>query len=160
MVTPSKNTDDGKLAFTCVDGDDRICDMGTRTNRKLDEVVDEDENAYVKDKTVACTLDVPVRILANATLRLNKAETRKCDLYFDDIAGYCGKIELSAAESKCNKLFVRDTPEETEWTTLRRGTWGATGSGADNIDDDRFSGTGVLIVRKDDFDVGFMLHVR
>ena len=114
MVTPSKNTDDGKLAFTCVDGDDRICDMGTRTNRKLDEVVDEDENAYVKDKTVACTLDVPVRILANAKVKLNNVSMRDSDVYFDDIAGYGGKIELNADESKCQKLYVRDTPEETE----------------------------------------------
>lgn len=287
MVTPSKNTDDGKLAFTCVDGDDRICDMGTRTNRKLDEVVDEDENAYVKDKTtalsddrtvnslwiwnqnqekkfgadrtltvksggvifradassfgtkdggdangavilgdaekpgyifaeatnasnpnsiyakvtakgglvfgytgyallagdqtgvddelvvnagtldlgsqdksVACTLDVPVRILANATVKLNNVAMRDSAVYFDDIAGYGGKIELNADESKCQKLYVRDTPEETEWTSLRRGTYGATGSGADNIDDERFSGPGVLTVRKDDLEYGLRIIVR
>lgn len=286
MVTPSKNTDSGKLAFTCADDDDRICDMGTRTNRKLDEVVAADENAYVKDqsaaltadrtvnslwlynankekklgvektltiasgglilradnsaigtidggdangalvlgdathpgyvfadattaskpgaiyssvtapgglvfgytgyallagdqtgvddelvvnagtldlgsqdKSVACTLDVPVRILANATVKMNNAEMAGSAVYFDDIAGYSGKIQLNA-DTTCKKLYVRDTPEETEWASMRRGTYGATGSGAQFVDDDRFAGSGVLIVRKDDITCGLRIILR
>ena len=285
MVTPSKNTDSEKLAFTCVDGNDRICDMATRTNRALDEIVDEYENAYVKDKsvaltsdrtmntlwlynankekklgegktltitsgglilradnsaigtadggsangalvlgdathpgyvfadattsskpgsiytpvtapgglvfgytgyallagdqtgvddelvvnagtldlgsqdkTVACTLDVPVRILANATVKLNNAEISNSAIYFDDIAGYSGKVQLNA-DTACKKLYVRDTPEESEWTELRRGTYGATGSGAANIDDNHFTGTGVLTV-KGNGPVGIKLILR
>ena len=285
MVTPSKNTDSEKLAFTCVDGNDRICDMATRTNRALDEIVDEYENAYVKDKsvaltsdrtmntlwlynankekklgaektltiasgglilradnsaigtkdggeangalvlgdaaspgyvfadatdaskpgaiyakvtakgglvfgytgyallagdqtgvddelvvnagtldlgsqdkTVACTLDVPVRILANATVKMNNAEISNSAIYFDDIAGYSGKVQLNA-DTTCKKLYVRDTPEESEWTELRRGTYGATGSGAANIDDDHFTGTGVLMV-KGNGPVGIKLILR
>ena len=286
MVMPSKNTDNSKLAFACADGDGRICDMGTRTNRKLDEVVDEDENAYVnnmttaltadrtvnslwiwnqnqekkfgadrtltvksggvifradassfgtkdggdangavvlgdatkpgyifaestnasnpnsiyakvtakgglvfgytgyallagdqtgvddelvvnagtldlgsQDKTVACTLDVPVRILANATVKMNNAEISNSAIYFDDIAGYSGKVQLNA-DTTCKKLYVRDTPEETEWTSMRRGTYGATGSSAQFVDDDRFAGSGVLIVRKDDITHGLKLILR
>ena len=281
MVTPSKNTDNGKLAFTCADGDDRICDMGTRTNRKLDEVVDEDENAFVnnkttaltadrtvnslwiwnqnqekkfgadrtltvksggvifraddssfgtktggdangavvlgdatkpgyifaestnaskpnsiyakvtapgglvfgytgyavlagdqtgvddelvvnagtldlgsQDKTVACTLDVPVRILANATVKLNNVEMKDSAVYFDDIAGYSGKIQLNAAETTCLKLYRRDTPEETEWTSLPRGTYSAA------THPDLFTGTGTLVVRKDDLARGMYLIVK
>ena len=286
MVTPSKNTDNGKLAFTCVDGDDRICDMGTRTNRELDKVTDEDENAYVnnmttaltadrtvnslwiwnqnkekkfgagriltvksggvifraddssfgtkdggeangavvlgdatkpgyvfaestnaskpnsiyakvtapgglvfaytghallagdqtgiddelvvnagtlnlgsQDGTVACTLDVPVRILANASVRMNSITMTKQNIYFDDIAGYGGKIVLNAAESKCHKLLVRDTPEETEWTSVPRGTYSAAELNV-LLPGDRFSGDGVLVVRRDDKMVGFKLSIR
>ena len=33
--------------------------------------------------------------------------------------------------------------------TIPRGTWGATGSGAEHIDDAHFAGTGVLKVARD-----------
>jgi hypothetical protein len=36
------------------------------------------------------------------------------------------------------------------------GTWGSSASGAENVDDERFSGTGVLVVRP----AGFMMIVR
>ena len=98
-----------------------------------------------QDKTVACTLDVPVRILANATVKMNNVSMAESDVYFDDIAGYSGKMVLNA-DTQCLGLFVRDTPDEAEWTALPAGTYGATGSGAANIDDDHFSGTGVLTV--------------
>ena len=112
-----------------------------------------------QDKSVACTLDVPVRILANATVKMNNAEISASDIYFDDIAGYSGRIQLNA-DTTCKTLYVRDTPEETEWTALPRGTYGATGSGAANIDDDHFAGTGVLTVRRDDRLRGLMLRVK
>lgn len=277
MVTPSKNTDGGKLAFTCVDATDRICDMATRTSHALDAVVGTDENAYVKDASaaltedrtvnslwiynsgkekklgvgktltvtsggvilradgssigtvdggeangalvlgdsthpgyvfadattaskpgsiyapvtapgglvfgytgyallagdqtgvddelvlnagtldlgsqdgaVACKLDVPIRVLANATVKLNAAEMESSNIYFDDIAGWSGKIQLNAEMTTCQKLYVRDTPDETEWTSMPVGTYGATGSGAENIDDVHFIGTGVLNVLRDD----------
>ena len=289
MVSPSKNTSDKCLAFTCFDDEDRICDMATRTSRKLDEVTDETENVYVnnqsikltanrsinslwlynssqgngsknlgneentltvtsggvilhsngsgvgtqdrpaengklvlgdathpgyvfaestssskpngiwakvtapgglvfgytgyallagdqtgvddelvvnagtldlgsQDKTVACTLDVPVRILANATVKMNNAEISNSAIYFDDIAGYSGKVQLNA-DTTCKKLYVRDTPEESEWTELPRGIYGATGSGAANIDDEHFAGTGVLMV-KGNGPVGIKLILR
>ena len=113
-----------------------------------------------QDKSVACTLDVPVRILANATVKMNNVSMRLSNIYLDDIAGYGGKIQLNAAETKCQKLYVRDTPEETEWTSLPAGTYGATGSGAEFIDDTRFSGTGVLTVRTDDISSGLMIFLR
>ena len=112
-----------------------------------------------QDKTVACTLDVPVRILANATVKMNNAEISNSAIYFDDIAGYSGKVQLNA-DTTCKKLYVRDTPEESEWTSLPRGTYGATGSGAANIDDAHFSGSGVLTVRKDDITRGLKLILR
>ena len=43
---------------------------------------------------------------------------------------------------------------------LTRGTWGATGSGADFIDDNHFSGEGVLTVLRDDSKVGLMIVVQ
>lgn len=292
MVTPSNHSNNKKLAFTCFDAEDRICDMMTRTSRALDAVVDAQENIYVnnqsikltanrtvnslwlynpsqgngaknlgsglatatltvtsggvilssnssgigtqdrptqngklvlgdashpgyvfaeattattpngiyaevtapgglvfgytgyallagdqtgiddelvvnagtldlgsQDKAMACTLDVPVRILANATVKLNNAAMSSSDVYFDDIAGYTGKIELNAAETRCRKLFVRDTPEETEWTALPAGTYGASGSGAENVDDTRFSGTGILTVSSAGDAVGAMIIV-
>lgn len=97
----------------------------------------------------SCTLDVPIRILANATVKADNLQTRRADVYFDDIAGATGRIELPVGETSCRRMYMRDTPEETEWVLQPSGTYGATGSGADFIDDAHFTGPGVLKVSLD-----------
>lgn len=53
-----------------------------------------------------------------------------------------GKISMSVSDT-VTKAFI-------DGKSLKRGTYGATGSGADNIDDVHFSGSGVLTVLKDE----------
>ena len=67
--------------------------------------------------------------------------------------GQYGRIDLASGETKCRKLVV-------DGKAVRRGTWGATGSGAEFIDDNHFTGSGVLRVRRDDNPPGFAITVR
>ena len=98
------------------------------------------------DGAIKTDIDVPVRIVGgNSKLKINAAETlaRSNHLYFDDVAGFCGKIEIPAGQTEiCGYLYVNDM-------NMPRGTYGATGSGAEIIDDNHFTGTGILDVRLD-----------
>ena len=67
--------------------------------------------------------------------------------------GQYGRIDLASGETKCRKLVV-------DGKAVRRGTWGATGSGAEFIDDNHFTGAGVLKVRRDDNPPGCAITVR
>ena len=99
------------------------------------------------DLDLGCTIDVPVRLVGGgAKLIVRKTGTLdpSQNVYFDDIGGYAGKIVLpDGGTEKCHKCYV-------DGVTLERGTWGATGSGAEHIDDARFSGTGGLKVARDE----------
>ena len=75
-------------------------------------------------------------------------------MYFDDVGGFAGKLDIPAGTTEtCMKCYV-------DGVTISRGTWGATGSGADNIDDEHFSGLGVLKVRKDELNRAMTIVVR
>ena len=98
------------------------------------------------DLDLGCTIDVPVRLVGGgAKLIVRKAGTLdpSQNVYFDDIGGYAGTIVLPAGEERCQKCYV-------DGVTLQRGTWGATGSGAEHIDDAHFAGAGVLTVARDE----------
>ena len=72
---------------------------------------------------------------------------------YDGMGAY-GKVDLAPAETRVKKCRVNGV-------TLKRGTWGATGSGAEHVDDMHFSGPGVLAVRSDDFPVsGLVIMVK
>jgi len=64
-----------------------------------------------------------------------------------------GRIVCGPARTVCQKLVV-------DGKTLARGTYGATGSGAMFVDDDHFSGAGVLVAYSDDSAYGFRLTIR
>ena len=107
---------------------------------------------------LGCKIDVPVRIVGGgATLKINKANEQTLDptqnVYFEDIGGFAGKLEIpEGSVETCTKCYV-------DGVTLPRGTYGATGSGADNIDDDHFAGGGVLKVKKDDLAKSFQIII-
>lgn len=63
-----------------------------------------------------------------------------------------GKISMSVSDT-VTKAYV-------DGISLERGTYGATGSDAQFIDDTRFSGSGVLTVLKDDIQRGLRLFLR
>ena len=108
---------------------------------------------------LGCKIDVPVRIVGGgATLKINKANDQTLDpkqnVYFDDIGGFAGKLVIpEGSVEKCNKCYVGGV-------TIPRGTWGATGSGADNIDDEHFSGSGMLVVKTDELAHPLVIKIR
>ena len=109
------------------------------------------------DLVVPCQIDVPVRIVGGgSTLKLaaNSHLASDQNVYFDDVGGFAGKLDIPAGTTEtCMKCYV-------DGVTISRGTWGATGSGAGNIDDEHFSGLGVLKVLKDELNRAMMIVVR
>ncbi len=104
----------------------------------------------------ACTLakNLPIRIFANATLKLPNADSTGGKLIqFDGAAGWFGKVEIAdGVEARCKKAFLRDYPESPDWETLPRGVYGSSESAAvgDFVRDDLFAGGGTLEVVTDD----------
>ena len=89
---------------------------------------------------------LPVRVCAGATLKLAAASAvEKNPLKIDGSGGAFGKVEVSANQ-RCASVAVRDVSESAEWTTLPKGTYGATGSGAEFVRDDLFAGPCILTV--------------
>ena len=116
----------------------------------------------------ACQLarDLPIRIFANATLKLpNASSTTGNILKFDGAAGWFGKLEVpSGVAAKCRKAYWRDYPETQEWQNLKRGVY--TGNEATALatgaiyDPDHFAGTGTLTVLKDDSTQPLLIWLR
>ena len=116
----------------------------------------------------ACQLarDLPIRIFANATLKLpNASSTTGNILKFDGAAGWFGKLEVpSGVAAKCRKAYWRDYPESPEWQNIKRGIF--TGDEATALatgaiyDPDHFAGAGTLEVLKDDITNPLILRIR
>jgi hypothetical protein len=81
-----------------------------------------------------------------STVKVNAPGSLKgVNVRFDDVDRSSGKLELPAGQTEtCRMLFIGDGEE-----SMPRGTYGATDTGADNIDDAHFTGTGVLQVTRD-----------
>ncbi len=135
---------------------------GNQTNI-LDEVVVNAGTLQLGTAESSCRLarDIPIRIFANATLRIpNDGSTMKNILRFDGSAGWFGKVELpDGVAASCKKAFFRDYPETPEWQTLERGFYGSSDSGVEAlatvthpafVRDDLFAGTGTLKIVSDD----------
>ena len=89
---------------------------------------------------------LPVRVCAGATLILpSRDAVANSPLKIDGSGGAFGKVELPVNQT-CTSLAIRDVFESDDWTELPEGTYGATGSGAENVRDDLFAGPGVLTV--------------
>ena len=106
--------------------------------------------------------ELPIRIFANATLKLPNASSATGNiLKFDGAAGWFGKVEVPAGVAvKCSKAYWRDYPETQEWQALKRGIYGSSESGAPNVRDDLFSGAGTLQILRDDSTMPFIIIVR
>ena len=109
------------------------------------------------DHAIPCQIDVPVRIVGGGSKVVIPANTEgttldsEQNLYFDDVGGFAGKLDIPAGKTEtCLTLYTRDVMETAEWTSLERGTYGSSESSAEFIDDEHFSGAGVLVVRRDD----------
>ena len=116
------------------------------------------------DAENSCQLakDLPIRIYANATLKLpNASSTTGNVVKFDGAAGWFGKVEIPAGvAAKCRKAYWRDYPEVQEWQCLPSGIYGSSESGAPNVRDDLFVGAGTLQVLRDDSTMPFIIIVR
>ena len=106
--------------------------------------------------TAGCTIDVPVRVYgANAKIVVNK-EGSFCrqELYLNDHGTDGAKfVPAAGTTEKVYKLYI-------DGVNMPRGTYGATGSGAQYIDDRHFSGTGIAHVLKDDLTQPLVLIIR
>lgn len=109
------------------------------------------------DGTVPCYLGVDeVRAIGgNTVLQINMDGSLDGKIVrFEGPGGLLPKFNLKNAQTEyCNKLYI-------DGVTLRSGIWGATGSGAPNINDTLFTGTGTLCIRHDDLNVGFSMVFR
>ena len=128
---------------------------GNQTNI-LDELVVNAGTLQLGTATTSCRLarGLPIRIYANATLKLPNADSTSGKiLQFDGAAGWFGKVEIAdGVAAKCKMAFVRDYPESPEWETLPRGVYGSSASAATGefVRDDLFTGSGTLEVITDD----------
>ena len=108
-----------------------------------------------------CALDVPVRIVGGgATLALAAGTQLDAtqNVYFDDVGGFSGKLSIPAGYTEnCMKCFV-------DGVTIPRGRWGSSAAYALDstvmVDDEHFSGEGVLVVRRDDLARPFYIYLR
>ena len=111
-----------------------------------------------------CSLarDLPIRIYANATLKLpNATAASGAIVKFDGAAGWFGKVEVpEGVAAKCRKAYWRDYPETEEWQVLKRGIYGSSQSGAPNVRDDLFAGAGTLEVLRDDSTQPLLIRLR
>ncbi len=85
---------------------------------------------------------------------LETAVSRDAEISLTDNAAGTAKVEIAlGADQTCMKLFINGE-------SMPRGTYGASGSSADFIDDLHFAGTGVLTVRKDEAKFATVIIVR
>lgn len=118
------------------------------------------------DNSCQLAKDLPIRIYANATLKLpNASSTTGNILKFDGAAGWFGKVEVpEGVAAKCCKAYWRDYPETPEWQPIRRGVY--TGDEATALstgaiyDPDHFSGAGTVAVLKDNSTLPLLIIVR
>jgi hypothetical protein len=114
------------------------------------------------DSSCRLAKNLPVRIYANATLKLPNASSVSGNiLKFDGAAGWFGKVELlPGVAAKCRRAYWRDYPEVQEWQSLPRGVYGSSASGAPNVRDDLFTGAGTIEILRDDSENPFIILVR
>ena len=106
--------------------------------------------------TTGCKIDVPVHLYgAYSTLSVQKQGSFcRQTLYFWDHGTLGSKFIPPAGETEyVYKLYI-------DGKALLRGTWGSSESGADNVDDNHFSGTGIVRVVKDDSVVPLVIRMR
>lgn len=115
-----------------------------------------------------CSLarDIPIRIYANATLKLpNASSASGAILKFDGAAGWFGKVEVpSGVAAKCRKAYWRDYPETEEWQPIPLGVYSGDETTAENTpgcvyDPVHFAGAGTVQVLKDDMAKGRFLII-
>lgn len=113
---------------------------------------------------IGCATDVDIT-LRGATLGVpaagyngKPAISRNAVLTLESSGRFESRVEIAAgADQTCEKLYISGLGNGK---AMARGTYGASGSGADFIDDVHFAGTGVLAVRKDDLRLGLSVIVR
>lgn len=106
--------------------------------------------------TTGCKIDVPVHLYgAYSTLSVQKQGSFcRQTLYFWDHGTLGSKFIPPAGETEyVYKLYI-------DGKALLRGTWGSSESGADNVDDNHFSGTGIVRVVKDDSAVPLVIRLK
>ncbi|NLE41019.1 MAG: hypothetical protein GX615_04205, partial [Lentisphaerae bacterium] len=110
------------------------------------------------DGAAKAQIDADVRIVSGAsTVKVNVLGTlNKVNVHFDDVDRFSGKLELPAGQTEiCRMLFIGDGEE-----SMPRGTYGSSASTAEFVDDAHFTGTGVLVVTRDNFATPSVITIR
>ena len=108
------------------------------------------------DGTTGCSIDVPVHLYGgNSVLRVMKPDSFcRQTLYFWDHGTRGSKFIPPAGETeRVQKLYI-------DGKSALRGTWGSSESGADNVDDDHFVGTGLVRVLRDDCAAPLVIRLK
>lgn len=108
------------------------------------------------DGELPCTIDVPIKLVGgNTKLKVNAVgQLDQTTITLATAGGYGPKIQVADGQTEtCLKVYE-------DGVSLPRGTYGATGSGAQFIDDVRFTGKGILRIRKDDYNRGFCVILK
>lgn len=147
--------------FVCAYTGDLV--LGGNQTNIAEELVVNAGSLQLGTAAAPCRLarDLPIRVYANATLRIpNDGSTAKSILQFDGAAGWFGTVDLpDGVAAQVKKAYWRDYPDTPEWQSLERGFYGSSESGVEAlatathpafVRDDLFSGTGTLKVVSDE----------
>ena len=110
------------------------------------------------DGAAKAQIDADVRIVSGAsTVKVNVSGTLNAvNVHFDDVDRFSGKLELPAGQTEiCRLLFIGDGED-----SMPRGTYGSSASTAEFVDDAHFTGTGVLVVTRDNFATPSVITIR
>ena len=93
--------------------------------------------------TTAAQLDVDIRVAGGYSVldvqNVNADFLRKHKLTLQDSGNYPAKVNLAAGTYRVDQMYVAGKK-------VRAGTYGSSASGAANVDDDHFSGEGMIMV--------------
>ena len=93
--------------------------------------------------TTAAQLDVDIRVAAGYSVldvqNVNANFLKNHKLTLQDSGNFPAKVNLAAGTYRVDQMYIAGKK-------MRSGTYGSTASGADNVDDDHFSGEGTILV--------------
>ena len=114
---------------------------GDKTGIKKELVVN--GTTVILGTNTAVNLDVDIRVAGGFSIldvqNVNADFLKKHRLTLQDSGNYLAKVNLAAGTYKVDQLLVAGK-------RMRSGTYGSSASGAENVDDDHFSGEGTILV--------------
>lgn len=115
---------------------------GDKTGIKKELVVN-GTTVILGSATTAAQLDVDIRVAGGFSVldvqNVNADFLRKHKLTLQDSGNFPAKVNLAAGTYRVDQMYIAGKK-------MCSGTYGSTASGADNVDDDHFSGEGTILV--------------
>lgn len=115
---------------------------GDKTGIKKELVVN-GTTVILGSATTAAQLDVDIRVAGGYSVldvqNVNANFLKKHKLTLQDSGNYPARVNLATGTYRVDQMYIADKK-------MRSGTYGSTASGAENVDDDHFSGEGMIMV--------------